>query len=161
MLSTEQQKLKNKTVKTNIAKSADSSYQVRAISGKYDSDRVTELWANLAMIQQMQGNDYWYSQSQQSKTTWNEFMDKTINARAHRVIVMETEEEIFGFAYMSIEAMHMNNPKKKNQLKAIITELYLEPGYRSKTEFNELGELMRQCLEKMGVDYVEIAVKGL
>ncbi|MEY3369679.1 MAG: hypothetical protein RLZZ361_349, partial [Cyanobacteriota bacterium] len=38
-------------------------------------------------------------------------------------------------------------------------EVYLEPAFRSKVDFNEIGELMKNCLEKMGVELVEIDVK--
>jgi hypothetical protein len=159
MLSTEQQKLKEKTVKTNIVISPDSSFQVRPLSGQYDILRVAELWANLSMIQQMQGNDFWYKSSLDSKLSWNDFIEKTITKRSFRVVVLENQDLIFGFAYMSLTAVNLNNPKKPNQLKAIIKEVYLEPGFKNKVNFDELGEMMKNCLEKMGVDLVEIDVK--
>jgi len=159
MLSTEQKKLKDQVVKTNIIKSLDSSFQVRPLSGQYDILRVSELWANLSMIQQMQGNEYWYKSSLDSKLSWNDFIEKIITRRSFRVVVLENDDVIFGFAYMSLNAVNLNNPKKPNQLKAIIKEVYLEPGFRNKVNFDELGEMMKNCLEKMGVDLVEIDVK--
>jgi hypothetical protein len=159
MLSTEQKKLKDLVVKTNIIKSLDSSFQLRPLSGQYDILRVAELWANLSMIQQMNGNEFWYKSSVESKLSWNEFIEKTITKRSFRVIVLENDDVIFGFAYMSLTAVNLNNPKKPNQLKAIIKEVYLEPGFKNKVNFDELGEMMKNCLEKMGVDLVEIDVK--
>jgi len=159
MLSTEQKKLKELTVKTNVVISQDTSFSIRPLSGKYDILRVIELWSNLSMVQQMQGNDYWYKTSLDSKLSWNDFIEKTITKRSFRVVVLENNDVIFGFAYMSLTAVNLNNPKKPNQLKAIIKEVYLEPGFRNKVNFDELGEMMKNCLEKMGVDLVEIDVK--
>jgi hypothetical protein len=159
MLSAEQKKLKEKIIKTIVVSSPDSSFSVRPIFGQYDSSRVAELWANLSMVQQLQGNEYWLNQFKLSNLSWNDFIEKTISKRSYRVVVLENDEVIFGFAYMSLTAVNLNNPKKPNQLKAIIKEVYLEPGFRSKVNFDELGEMMRNCLMKMGVDLVEIDVK--
>lgn len=160
MLSTEQKKLKEKTIKTNVFASANLSFHVRPLNGSFDISRVSELWANLSMIQQMQGNDYWNKLCFDSKLTWAEFMKKTITQRSYRVIVLENEELIFGFAYMSLTPVYLNNPKAPNQLKATIKEVYLEPAFRPNVNFEELGELMKNCLISMGVDLVEIDVKN-
>jgi hypothetical protein len=160
MLSTEQKKLKEKTIIANVIKSSNMSFHVRPLLAGFDIPRVTELWANLSMIQQMQGNDYWNKTCQDSKLSWAEFMKKTITKRSFRVIVLENDEMIFGFAYMSLSTVNANNPKQKNQLKATIKEVYLEPAYRPKVDFDELGVLMQNCLITMGVDLVEIDVKN-
>ena len=159
MLSTEQKKLKEKVVKTIVINSPDSSFSVRPLNSKYDTARVAELWANLSMVQQLQGNEYWLNQFKLSNLSWNDFIEKTITKRSFRVVVLENQDLIFGFAYMSLTAVNLNNPKQPNQLKAIIKEVYLEPGFKNKVNYDELGEMMKNCLEKMGVDLVEIDVK--
>jgi len=159
MLSTEQKKLKEKVVKTIVINSPDSSFSVRPLNSKYDAARVAELWANLSMVQQLQGNEYWLNQFKLSNLSWNDFIEKTITKRSFRVVVLENQDLIFGFAYMSLTAVNLNNPKQPNQLKAIIKEVYLEPGFKNKVNYDELGEMMKNCLEKMGVDLVEIDVK--
>lgn len=160
MLSTKQQKLKDETVKTNVVVSNDLNFQVRPLSGNYDILRVSELWANLSMIQQMQGNDHWNKLYQDSKLNWSEFMQKTITKRSFRVIVLENNDFIFGFAYLSLSAVNLNNAKTKTQLKATIKEVYLEPAFRPIVDFNELGNLMQACLISLGVDLVEIDLKN-
>ena len=163
MLSTEQKKMRDleKAVSKAVASSLDSSYQVRALSSKYDQDRVSELWANLTMIQQMQGNDIWLSKSQESGLSWNDYIARLMKSRGARVLVFENSEEIFGFAYLVLQSKNANNPMQKTALKAIIKELYLEPAYRKESKKIEMAELMRDCLMQLGIEYIEFDVQDL
>ncbi|MDD9897665.1 MAG: hypothetical protein OXU45_01565 [Candidatus Melainabacteria bacterium] len=138
-----------------------SKYNLRALDSSYDKDRVAELWANLTMVQQMRGDSHWLDQSQGSGLKWNEFIFKLISARATKVIVFETVEEIFGFAYMKIEPLDANNPKRKTKTKAVIKELYLEPAYRKQAREMEMAEMMRDCIADLGIDFVEFDVEDL
>lgn len=138
-----------------------SKYNVRALDSQYDRDRVAELWANLTMVQQMRGNSHWLDMSQASGLKWNEFIFKLISARATKVIVFETVEEIFGFAYMKIESVDANNPKRKTRTKAVIKELYLEPAYRKQARQTEMAEMMRDCIADLGVNVIEFDVEDL
>lgn len=163
MLSTEQKKMRDlgKAAAAAIASSFDSSYQVRALSSKYDQDRVAELWANLTMIQQMQGNDVWLSKSQESGLSWNEYVARLIKSRGTRILVFENKEEIFGFAYLILQSKNANNPMQKTELKGVIKELYLEPAYRQESKKIEMAELMRDCLMQLGIEYIEFDVQDL
>ena len=163
MLSTEQRKLRDlkKAVANAIASSFDESYQVRALSSKYDQDRTAELWANLTMIQQMQGNDIWLSKSKESGLSWNDYISRLVKSRGARVLVFENSDEIFGFAYLVLQSKNANNPNEKTALKAVIKELYLEPAYRNDAKKIEMAELMRDCLMQMGIEYLEFDVQDL
>lgn len=158
MLSTKQKKLRDLNKPTV---SGDLSYSVRKLSSDYDKDRVSELWANLTMIQQMQGNNHWLEQSKKSGLEWKDFVRKLLRTRSARVIIFENTEEIFGFAYLTLEPMNINNPKVKTQLKAIIKELYLEPAYRKQSKESQMAEMMRDTIKSMGVEFVEFDVKDL
>lgn len=163
MLSTEQKKLRDleKAAGQAIASSLDSSYQVRILSSKYDQDRVAELWANLTMIQQMQGNDVWLSKSQESGLSWNDYVARLVKSRGARVLVFENSEEIFGFGYLVLQSKNANNPMQRTALKGVIKELYLEPAYRKESKKIEMAELMRDCLMQIGVEYIEFDVQDL
>lgn len=164
MLSTEQKKLRDleKAAKRAVTAFAlDESYQVRVLSSKYDQDRVSELWANLTMIQQMQGNDIWLSKSQDSGLSWNDFVNKLVKSRGARVLVFENKDEIFGFAYLVLQSKNINNPTKATALKAVIKELYLEPAYRNESKKIEMAELMQDCLLQLGIEYIEFDVQDL
>ncbi|MDA0772566.1 MAG: hypothetical protein O3C63_06445 [Cyanobacteria bacterium] len=158
MLSETQKKLRDIS---KASSELDSKYNIRALESKYDKDRVVELWANLTMIQQMRGNSHWTDESTKSGLKWNEYIFKLIKTRACRVIVFETVEEIFGFAYMQIAPLDANNPKRKTKTKAIIKELYLEPAYRKQARDMEMAEMMRDCINDMGIDFVEFDVQDL
>jgi hypothetical protein len=160
MLSTEQKKLKEKQQPAS-GKFDSDHYAIRKATGKYDIDRVTELWANLTMIQQMQGNDHWMKASQKSGLSWGEYIERLLSSRASKVIVFENRDLIFGFAYMVLEPMNFNNAKQKPKLKAVIKEIYLEPAYREQGKSEEMAEMMRQCLLTMNIDYFEFDVKDL
>lgn len=157
MLSTKQKKLRD----LNKVANAEVNYSVRKLHSDYDKDRVTELWANLTMIQQMQGNNHWLDQAKKANLEWKEFVRKLLRTRSCRVIVFENAEEIFGFAYMVLEPMNANNPKVKTQLKAIIRELYLEPAYRKQAKELEMAEMMRETIKGMNVEFVEFDVKDI
>jgi len=163
MLSTEQKKLRDlgKAAAIAVASSLDASYQVRALSSKYDQDRTAELWANLTMIQQMQGNDVWLTKSQESGLSWNNYIARLVKSRGARVLVFENSNEIFGFAYLVLQSKNANNPAQKTALKAVIKELYLEPAYRKESKKLEMAELMRDCLMQLGIEYIEFDVQDL
>lgn len=162
MLSAEQKKLKNLTkLVDGIVSSIDESYSVRRVNSEYDENRVSELWANLTMIQQMNGNDHWLALSNKSGKSWQEFITKLIKSRGSRVIVFENSEMIFGFAYMVLENKNANNPKQKPSLKATIKELYLEPKFRKQANKPEMAEMMQTCLMDMGIEFIEFDVKDL
>lgn len=164
MLSTEQKRLKqaNTTLKDESTVVDNKSvYQIRRALSKYDFDRVAELWANLTMIQQMQGRDHWLSNSKNSGLSWNEYIHRLLRSRGARTIVFENEEMIFGFAYMVLENKNQNNAKSSPMLKAVIKEMYLEPGFREKIDKSEMAEMMRQCLLNMRIDYFEVDVVDL
>lgn len=158
MLSETQKKLRDiSQARTKLG----SKYNVRQLDSKYDRDRVAELWANLTMIQQMRGNSFWTDESKKSKLKWNDYITKLTKSRGSRVIVFETMEEIFGFAYFHIAALDANNPKRKTKTKAVVKELYLEPAYRKQAREIEMAEMMRDCIADMGIDFVEFDVADL
>lgn len=161
MLSTEQKKLKTQTKIEGSVQSSDLTYRVRRSNSEYDENRVSELWANLTMVQQMNGNTHWLDQSNKSGLAWKDFVAKLLKSRGSRVIVFENDKEIFGFAYMNLENKNANNPKQKTSLKAVIKELYLEPAYRAESKKPEMAELMQACLINLGIEYIEFDVKDL
>ncbi len=161
MLSAEQKKLKSKSKAAGGVLEPGSTYSIRRLSSKYDKDRVAELWANLSMVQQMNGYTKWMDESQKSNLKWNEYIHKLTRARSSRVLVIENPEEIFGFAYMMIESVNAANPKKKTQLKAVIQELYIEPAYRKEAGQIEMAEKMRDVLKEMGIEYIEFDIKDI
>lgn len=160
MLSTEQKKLREREM-AFLAAILDQPYNVRKLEFASDLDRVIELWANLTMVQQIQGKDHWLLAMQNSGMTWADYIEKLINSRSARVIVIENKDLIFGFAFMILEPTNLNNPKQKPKLKASIKEIYLEPAYRDPIRNEEIAELIRQCLLDMNIEYFDFDVKDL
>lgn len=161
MLSSEQKiQQQSSQAATNVLAEKRSIF-VREASTSYEVDRVTELWANLTMIQQMKGDDHWLKNSQNSGLTWNEYIAKLIDSKAAKVITFENGELIFGFAYMTLENVNATKPNLKPSLKAIIKEVYLEPAYRKQVSYDLLAELMRKSMQSLSINYFEIDVKDL
>jgi len=138
----------------------NSVFVCEAISSA-DIDRVTELWANLTMIQQMKGDDHWLKNSQNSGLSWNEYIAKLIDSKAAKVLTFANEDLIYGFAYMTLENINASKANLKPSLKATIKEIYLEPAYRKEIDFDLLAELMRKSLQSLSINYFEIDVKDL
>lgn len=158
MLSETQKKLRDiSQARTKLA----TEYNVRPLESKYDSDRVAELWANLTMIQQMRGNNFWMDEATKAGLKWKDYVHKLTKSRASKIIVFETMEEIFGFAFFKIEPLDLNNPKRKTKTKAVVKELYLEPAYRKQAREIEMAEMMRDCIADMAIDFVEFDVADL
>jgi hypothetical protein len=161
MLSSEQKIQRESNQATTTVLAEKSSVLVREALSNFDIDRVTELWANLTMIQQMKGDDHWLKNSQNSGLTWNEYIAKLIDSKAAKVLTFETQDLVFGFAYMTLENINASKPNLKPSLKAIIKEVYLEPGYRKKVNYDVLAELMRKSFQSLSINYFEIDVKDL
>jgi hypothetical protein len=160
MLSSEQQ-IQQTSQSSSAVLAEKSSVFVREAISNFDVDRVTELWANLTMIQQMKGDDHWLKNSQNSGLTWNEYIAKLVDSKAAKVLTFESGDLIFGFAYMTLENINASKPNLRPSLKAIIKEVYLEPIYRKKVSYDILAELMRKSLQSLSINYFEIDVKDL
>jgi hypothetical protein len=161
MLSSEQKTQQKSSKSTSTVLAEKSSTYVREASSNYDVDRVTELWANLTMIQQMKGDDHWLKNSQNSGLTWNEYIAKLVDSKGAKVLTFENQDLIFGFAYMTLENINASKPNLRPSLKAVIKEVYLEPAYRKKINYDVLAELMRKALQSLDINYFEIDVKDL
>ena len=160
-LSQEQINQKNASQGVTAVLAKSSELNIREAASSYDLDRVTELWANLTMIQQMRGNDHWLERSKNSGLNWNEYISKLFDSKGSKALVFENEELIFGFAYMNLENINASKPALRQSLKAVIKEIYLEPSYRKNVDFDAMAELLRQALKKLGINYFEIDVKDL
>ena len=160
MLSSEQQ-IQQTSQSSSAVLAEKSSVFVREAISNFDVDRVTELWANLTMIQQMKGDDHWLKNSKNSGLTWNEYIAKLVDSKAAKVLTFESGDLIFGFAYMTLENINASKPNLRPSLKAIIKEVYLEPIYRKKVSYDILAELMRKSLQSLSINYFEIDVKDL
>ena len=160
MLSSEQKTLK-KSANTASVLAEKNAVIVREAASSFDIDRVTELWANLTMIQQMRGDDHWLKNSKNSGHNWNEYIAKLIDSKGAMVLTFEKEELIFGFAYMTLENMNAAKPNLRPSLKAVIKEIYLEPVYRKSVDYDTLAFLMRKSLQALDINYFEIDVKDL
>lgn len=160
MLSTKQKQLRDL-----LASSEDSllanGYRIRALDSSYDLDRVTELWANLSMVQQMHGHDRWLKAAAQTQKSWKDYVASLSKSRGARILVFENQNLIFGFAYLQLQPMNLNNPKQKPSLKAIIRELYLEPAYREQSSKIEMAQMLDQCLQSMNISYFEFDIVDL
>lgn len=161
MLSSEQKSKQATAGSNDLILAAHNAIMLREAKSSYDIDRVTELWANLTMIQQMRGNDHWLRNSQNSTLTWNEYISRLIESKGAKVITFEKEGVVFGFAYMNLENINATNPNLRTNLKAIIKEIYLEPGYRKEIGANVLPVLMQKALKKLQINYFEIDVEDL
>ncbi len=159
MLSTKQRQLRDLGQPDAVFKAAD--YRIRALNSDYDLDRITELWANLTMVQQMQGNTYWLDESTRLGKRWKEYVSSLAKSRGVRVLVFENKDLIFGFAYLQLQPTNLNNPKQKPVLKAIIKELYLEPAYRQQASKIEMAQMLDECLRNMNIGYFEFDIKDL
>ncbi len=160
MLSSEQKKQKNKASASVLE--PGSTYQLRRIiSAKYDIDRVTELWANLSMVQQMQGYTHWLDEAQRLGLLWKDYVNKLIRSKSSRVLVIENSDMIFGFLFLTLVNIDTQNPKRKPKLKAIIHEVYVEPAFRKEANQIQMAEKAQELLKNMGVEYIEFAVKDL
>ncbi len=162
MLSTKQKKLRDnaQTLKPISASptAANLGISVRLLKAKTDSSRVIELWANLAMIQEMQGNPVWLSEARAAKETWNKFATKIIKNKSNRFFVFENQQGIFGFALASLEDLKIKGQK---HLKATLRELYLEPAFRTAKTNSSMATMLREALKSTGVEFIEFAVKDL
>jgi hypothetical protein len=62
---------------------------------------------------------------------------------------------------MTLENINASKPNLRPSLKAVIKEVYLEPAYRKKINYDVLAELMRKALQSLDINYFEIDVKDL
>ncbi len=162
MLSTKQKKLRDSAqalVKVSASETASGlGISIRLFDPKFDSSRVIELWANLAMIQEMEGRSVWLEEAQAAKLEWKEFISKLIKAKTNRVFVFENPNGIFGFAFANLEMLTLEG---KKHLKAILKELYLEPNFRSKEVNPSMATMLKEALKHSGVEFIEFAIKDL
>lgn len=160
MLSAKQQQLKNLLLVDDDSLVL-AGYRIRQLDSAYDLDRVTELWANLSMVQQMHGHDRWLKAAAQTQKSWKDYIASLSKSRGARILVFENKDLIFGFAYLQLQPMNLNNPKQKPSLKAIIRELYLEPAYREQSSKIEMAQILDQCLQSMNINYFEFDIIDL
>ncbi len=162
MLSTKQKKLRDSVQtlsKASVSETASAlGISIRLLKAKTDTDRVVELWANLAMIQEMQGNPIWLAESRKAKESWGTYAAKLIKNKKNRVFVFENKEAIFGFAFATLEDLKIQG---KKHLKATLHELYLEPGFRTAKTNKSMATMLREALKSIGVEFIEFAVKDL
>lgn len=156
MLSTEQKKLRDKRLKKLEESGLVQDLMVREASYGYDLDRTIELWANLSMIQSLNGYDYWIEKQKKSGLEWKDYIKKLYSLQDTRFIVFDDQEKIFGFSFLLLEKM-----PNGVDLKAVIRELYLEPSHRNEEMNQYMAEMLRNCLRAMGVEFVEFKVKDL
>lgn len=160
MLSSQQKNQKNSN-SGGLLLADKNSVCVREASSNYELSRVAELWANLTMIQQMRGDDVWLKNSKVSGLSWNEYVMQLINSESSKVLIFEKDEIVFGFSYMLLENVNASKPNLPLSLKAIIKEIYLEPGFRKYVDSDVLAELMRNSMKALTINYFEVAVKDL
>lgn len=159
MLSSTQKRLKdlNKAAaavaKEGIA--AELGINIRKFSPKYDLSRVAELWANLAMVQEMKGQSYWTSKAKESKLEWQDFIKSLAAKKSFELVVFENKEAVFGLAYFEIT----KSQKDKTKTKAVLEELYLEPNFRSDKVDKAMTEMLQNVLASTGVEFIEFNLK--
>ncbi len=162
MLSTEQKKLRdeaNLLAKNNIsAKASSLGIVVRLMQNKSDLSRVTELWANLVMIQELRGQAVWREAAELANEDWASYISKLIHKANTRIFVFENSEAIFGFAFARLHKLEIQG---QTHLKATLEELYLEPAFRDSATKEAMAIMLREALKTTGVEFIEFAIQDL
>ena len=122
--------------------------EVREYKTDREFDRVAELWANMAMVQQMQGKDLWIKKHQESKKDWLSYIHSFRENKNFKFVVFEDPKKIFGFAFLEIK-----KESKKTIVK--INEIYMEPSHQNLSD-TEISEMLIKCLKAMGIDQVDL-----
>jgi hypothetical protein len=156
VLSTEQKRQRDEQIKRLNKSGLLDDLMLREAGPSYDLNRITELWANLSMVQSMKGFTYWIDKQKKSGLSWKEYIQKLYSLQDTRFIVFDDQEKIFGFSFLLLNKMPNGVDSK-----AIIKELYLEPSHRSEEMNQYMAELLRDCVRAMGVEYIEFDIKDL
>lgn len=150
MLSARQQQLREMSQKASKqeAKALDAAEilkegtLVRA-ANEYDFNRIAELWANLAMIQQMQGNEERVKAHRDSGLGWNEFIaQKVLSLSNTQAIIFDDQEKIYGFAYIELDDAGTKS--------ATVKELYIEPNALNESN-DSLAKKLNDSIHSLGV----------
>lgn len=141
MLSSKQKKMKDKGSKLPKGK----QFVMRLAESEYDLDRAGELWANMAMIQEMQGNSEWLDLHKKSGEPWFPFIKDMVAEDKHQLIVFEDQDKIFGFSFL-----------ESNKKNAVIREIYLEPSHREPKMIDEMVGELQECIKGIGLKNVNL-----
>lgn len=131
---------------SNKAKTSRSMdlVEARQATKKHDFDKVAELWANLAMVQEMKGKPVWTTKQKESGLAWFPYIRELGKEKQNKFIVMEDPEKIFGFVYIELALVG-------KKVRGIIHELYIEPSHHDLPDA-ELAKLLRAAIQKLGVE---------
>lgn len=144
-------KIKQKLKKNETQKSEALDFvEIRPVKTKQDMNKVAELWANLAMVQQMQDIPTMLEQQRESGLEWFPFVASLAKQSKNKFIVMEDPEKIFGFIY--IESKIVNQGKTQ----ASIQEMYIEPSHKDLPQ-DELAIMIKESLELIGIDQIQFS----
>lgn len=132
--------------------SSEFGLKMREGKSDHDYDKIAELWANLAMVQQIKGYTRWIDQQKESGLDWFPYIKTLKNDEKNRFIVIEDEKQIFGFAYLVVQP----DSEEAGQVNGELLEIYLEPSEHLKGHNDELGEMLRSSIrDDLGVTYIE------
>lgn len=127
-----------------------------------DLGRLSELWGNLCMIQQMRGGSPWMEKYQQSGLSWSDYLTKLCSLPESNALVFIMNSVIFGFTFFTIDGDENAEVEARQQSHvANIREFYIEPGYKEKLDAEKLIQDIKEHLKKKNIEFIEFAVKDL
>ncbi len=121
---------------------------VRSAKTQHDSNKIAELWANLAMVKQMSGDEFWLDKQRDSGLNWFPYISSLVERADYKFIVLEDPEKIFGFAFLETEIA------QKGKIKASLREFYIEPSHKDLPE-KELARRIRKAIQETGIDQIQ------
>jgi len=127
-----------------------------------DLGRLSELWGNLCMIQQMRGGSPWMEKYLQSGLSWSDYLTKLCSLPESNALVFIMNSVIFGFTFFTIDGDENAEVEARQQSHvANIREFYIEPGYKEKLDAEKLIQDIKEHLKKKNIEFIEFAVKDL